>query len=110
MMPILPRVALPPIEFDHEYTGKLTVLKEDNYVFIRYVCRDDPTAIACTYRTYDSVTGETISCLILLGPAVHHDDRAFRHERGHCLGWRGIIGRGITTELWSEYEATFGSA
>jgi hypothetical protein len=87
IMPVPSHIPLPPVEFDHEYTGKLTVLKEDNYAFIRHVCRDNPTAIACTYRTYDSVTGETLSCLILLGPLAHDDPRAFRHERGHCNSW-----------------------
>ena len=61
-------VALPPVEFDHEYKGKLTVLKQDNYLLIRELCRDVPTAIACSYRTYNSQTGEQLSCLIMLGP------------------------------------------
>jgi hypothetical protein len=89
MMPILPRVALPPVEFDHPYAGKLTVLKEDHYAFIRHVCRDTPNAIACSYRTYDSVSGETLSCLIMLGPEAHNDERALRHEMAHCNGWPG---------------------
>jgi hypothetical protein len=89
MMPILPRVALPPVEFDRAYEGKLTVLKEDNYVFIRHVCSDVPNAIACSFRTYDSVSGETLSCLIMLGPDVWDDERALRHEMAHCNGWPG---------------------
>jgi hypothetical protein len=87
MMPILPHVALPPAEYDRPYTGKLTVLKEPSYVFLRYVCRDTPNAVACSYRTYDSVSGETISCLIMLGPDVWEDERVMRHETGHCNGW-----------------------
>ena len=47
-------VALPPLEYDHQYTGKLTVLKQDDYLLIRELCRDVPTAIACSYRTYNS--------------------------------------------------------
>ena len=90
-MPVLlslpSRIALPPAEFDHEYTGKLTVLREDNYVFIRYVCKETVNPVACSYRTYDSVTGETLSCLILLGPAAHGDPKVMRHELGHCAGW-----------------------
>jgi hypothetical protein len=87
MMPIWPRVALPPPEFDHPYSGKLTVLKEDNYVFIRHVCNDVPNAIACSFRTYDSVSGETLSCLIMLGPETWEDARVMKHEIGHCNGW-----------------------
>ena len=86
-MPILPRVMLPPVEYDHEYAGKLTVLKEDNYVFIRHVCRDTPNAIACSYRTYDSVSGETLSCVVMLGPGTWSDERVMQHELGHCNGW-----------------------
>jgi hypothetical protein len=83
MMPILPRIALPPAEYDHEYKGKLTVLKEDNYV------SDVPNAVACSFRTYDSASGETISCLIMLGPETWEDERAMRHEMAHCNGWTG---------------------
>jgi hypothetical protein len=89
MMPILPRIMLPPLEYDHEYKGKLTVLKEDNYVFIRHVCADTPNPIACSFRTFDSVTGVTLSCLIMLGPDVWNDERAMRHEMAHCNGWPG---------------------
>jgi hypothetical protein len=89
MMPILPHVALPPAEFDHPYTGKLTVLKEDNYVFIRHVCSDTKNPIACSFRTYDDKTGETLSCLIILGPDVWGDERVLRHEMAHCNGWPG---------------------
>jgi hypothetical protein len=87
MMPILPRVSLPPAEYDHPYAGKLTVLKEDTYNFIRHVCRDTVRAIACSYRTYDSATGANISCLIMLGPGTWSDERVLRHEIGHCNGW-----------------------
>jgi hypothetical protein len=90
-MPVLlsvpSRIALPPVEFDHEYRGKLTVLREENYVFIRYVCKETANPIACAFRTYDSASGETLSCLIMLGPDVWNDERALRHEMAHCNGW-----------------------
>jgi hypothetical protein len=89
MMPVPSHIALPPPEFDRPYTGKLTVLKEDNFVFIRHVCADVPNAIACSFRTYDSVSGETLSCLIMLGPGTWEDERAMRHEIAHCNGWPG---------------------
>jgi hypothetical protein len=89
-MPVAPlHVALPPPEFDRPYTGKLTVLKEDNFVFIRHVCADVPNAVACSFRTYDSISGETLSCLIMLGPGTWEDERALRHETAHCNGWPG---------------------
>jgi len=93
MPPAIPAVIpshipLPPAEFDHEYVGRLTVLKEPTYNFIRHVCRDTtPNAIACSYRTFDSVTGQNISCLIMLGPDVHENEQVLQHEIGHCNGW-----------------------
>jgi hypothetical protein len=89
MLPVPRLIPLPPAKYDHEYTGKLTVLKEENYLFIRHVCNDTKNPIACSFRTFDTATGETLSCLILLGPKVHDDERALRHEMGHCNGWSG---------------------
>ena len=63
------------------------MLKEDHYALIRHVCSDTPNAVACSYRTYDSVSGETISCLIMLGPGTWEDERVMQHEVGHCNGW-----------------------
>ena len=87
MMPVPSRAPLPPAKFDRPYTGKLTILKPDDYALIRVVCSDAADPIACAFRTYDTATGETLSCLILLGPKVHDDERALRHEMGHCNGW-----------------------
>jgi hypothetical protein len=88
-VPIPSHIALPPAEYDHPYSGKLVVLKEDNLALIRHVCRDTPNPVACSYRTYDSATGETLSCLIMLGPGAHENAVALRHEIGHCNGWPG---------------------
>ena len=85
--PAMKPVALPPVEFDREYKGQLVVTKFNDYSLIRMICKDVPTAIACSYRTYKIATGAPISCLIMLGPAAHDDERALRHEIGHCNGW-----------------------
>ena len=88
-VPIVPSpIPLPPAKFDHPYTGKLTILKPDDYALIRVVCSDSADPIACAFRTFDTTTGETIACVIMLGPKVHDDERALRHEMGHCNGWR----------------------
>jgi hypothetical protein len=80
-------IPLPPVEFDHEYVGRLTVLKEPTYNLIRHVCSNTANAIACSYRTYDSATGANISCLVMLGPDVHENEQVLKHEIGHCNGW-----------------------
>jgi hypothetical protein len=80
-------VPLPPVEFDRDYKGQLVVTKFNDYSLIRMICKDTPNAIACSYRTYKVATGAPISCLIMLGPKAHDDERALRHEIGHCNGW-----------------------
>jgi hypothetical protein len=85
--PALKPISLPPPEFDHEYKGQMIVTKWNDYSLIRLICKDIPTAIACSYRVHNSVTGKDISCLIMLGPMVHDDKRALQHEIGHCNGW-----------------------
>jgi hypothetical protein len=92
-MPISPLipfpVPLPPPEFDREYTGQLVVTKWNDYSLIRIICKDTPNAVACSYRTYDSVSGKPISCLVMLGPGTWSDERVLQHELGHCNGWPG---------------------
>ena len=67
-VPIVPSpIPLPPAKFDHPYTGKLTILKPDDYALISDVCSDSPNPIACAFRTFDTITGETLACLIMLG-------------------------------------------
>jgi hypothetical protein len=85
--PALKPIPLPPPEFDREYKGQLVVTKWNDYSLIRHICKDNPTAVACSYRTFYSVTGADISCLIMLGPMAHNDPRALRHEIAHCNGW-----------------------
>ena len=86
-VPTLKQIPLPPVEYDRAYNGQLIVTKWNDYSLIRFICKDSPTAIACSYRTYNTQTGAAISCLILLGPLAHNDPRALRHEIGHCNGW-----------------------
>ena len=88
-VPTLKQIPLPPVEFDHPYAGQLNVTKWNDYSLIRFICKYTPTSIACSYRTYNTATGAPISCLIMLGPKAHDDERALRHEMGHCNGWSG---------------------
>jgi hypothetical protein len=81
------RASLPPAKYDRDYSGQLVVTKWNDYSLIRSICKDTKDAVACSYFTYDTASGHPISCLIMLGPVVWNDERAFRHERGHCNGW-----------------------
>jgi hypothetical protein len=87
--PALKPIPLPPVEFDHAYSGQVIITKWNDYSLIRFICKDTPSAIACSYRTYNTVTGAPISCLVMLGPKAHDDERAMRHEMAHCNGWPG---------------------
>jgi hypothetical protein len=86
--PTMPAVIpLPPAEFDHEYKGQLIITKWNDYSLIQMICKETTNAIACSYRTYDSISGKPISCLIMLGPLAHDNARVLQHEIGHCNGW-----------------------
>jgi hypothetical protein len=80
-------IPLPPAEFDHEYKGQLIITKWNDYSLIQMICKETTNAIACSYRTYDSISGKPISCLIMLGPLAHDNARVLQHEIGHCNGW-----------------------
>ena len=89
-MPISPPpfpVALPPTEYGHAYGGQLVITRWNDYDLIRLICKDNPDAIACSYRVYDIASGKPISCLIMLGPGTWEDERVMQHEMGHCNGW-----------------------
>ena len=85
--PAMKPPSLPPVEYDRKYTGQLIVNKMNDYSLIRDLCKETVNAIACSYRSHEAVSGKPISCLIMLGPAAWNDDRALRHEIGHCNGW-----------------------
>jgi hypothetical protein len=86
--PAMKPIPLPPLKYDHEYRGgQVIVTRWHNYDLLRLICKDNPTALACSYVVRNEITGEQISCLIMLGPAAWDDERALRHEMGHCNGW-----------------------
>jgi hypothetical protein len=87
--PTLPAsIALPPPEFDGPYMGgQLIVTKWNDYSLIRMICKDTVNPIACSYKTYETVSGKLISCLVMLGPVAHDNEQVLRHEIGHCNGW-----------------------
>jgi hypothetical protein len=82
---------LPPAEFDHEYTGKLTIVRttQDG---VRAVCpqlRSDRPAIGCSQRMLNGETCTvTIADDVILQGYGWTYDLVLRHELGHCNGWR----------------------
>jgi len=81
------RAPLPPAEYDRPYPGQLIVTKWRDYNLIRYICSETkPPAVACSVFHHDG-DGKPTSCLIMLGPKVWDNERAYRHELGHCNGW-----------------------
>jgi hypothetical protein len=68
-------IPLPPIQYDHAYSGKLTVIishaQKDRY------CGRFPV-LACAYPNGRQ-------CTVILPPA--YSQRLWRHEIGHCNGW-----------------------
>jgi hypothetical protein len=82
--------ALPPVEYDKPYEGRLIVTRAESQDGVRELCSRAVFrghALGCARRLEEGV------CEIVLGsdktikavgviPAI-----VFRHERGHCNGW-----------------------
>jgi hypothetical protein len=77
--PMIPHALAPPLEFDGNYKGKLTITRMEDFGIIQYICKNN-TAVACAIHTAQS-------CLILLGPGTWSRADVLRHELGHCNGW-----------------------
>lgn len=79
---------LPPVEYDHTYTGQLKVNVVLTTKEIRFYCNLPETsgALACSFRTQTSCTIFTLPELELFrrGWDAKH---VMRHEHGHCNGW-----------------------
>ena len=85
------RDALPPVEDDKPFMGKLKTIRGDAYL-MRTLCPKtsyDPT-LACSYAKHDGT-----ECIVILADdGIIYDagwtpQIIWRHERGHCNGWPG---------------------
>lgn len=85
--PLPARPFLPPPEYSGEYKGQVIVTKWHDYSLLRALCKN-PTTTACAFHIADK-DGGPVSCLIMLGPRHWNDERALKHELGHCNGWPG---------------------
>ena len=83
----------PPAEYDHPYTGKLTIVHVPSQDEVRMLCHGatwDPRigALSCTY--HNTALGK---CVIVVAPQAEFDniglkmDASMRHELAHCNGW-----------------------
>jgi hypothetical protein len=99
---------MPPVEYDHPYTGELTLRRAKSQAEIRSIC---PTvsfnlgvATACSIRRANS-------CMIAMAP----DDEirktgmtpeiVLRHETAHCNGWGpDHKGARVWQIDWAEHE------
>jgi hypothetical protein len=76
---------LPPVEFDHAYTGKLEVIVVRDEASMRFFCKNDEKT-ACTYP-------HGATCTIYMRDDAYLRDAGWspaivrRHEIGHCNGW-----------------------
>jgi hypothetical protein len=83
---------LPPVEYDHQYDGDLTIKIVDTFEELYALCGTrNPYMLACSYPGY----ADHRSCIIIMV----NDEKMrkqgwttgllFRHEQGHCNGWPG---------------------
>lgn len=80
---------LPPVEYDRNYEGDLTIKMVESVEELRDACGlTDPQILGCSIRT-------PTACLIILVPDYVMRKRSWtsglilRHEIGHCNGWPG---------------------
>src|SRR5262252_6561594 len=80
---------LPPVEYDRNYDGDLTITMVDTVEELQAVCRiDDPKLLACSRHNNES-------CIVVLVRDDVMRRRGWstgvllRHEIGHCNGWSG---------------------
>ena len=79
---------IPPVEFDHPYTGKLTIERSSSQEYIRSKCGPTtfPYHLGCAW----AMVGR---CHILMADDAtirEHNwtpEIVLRHERGHCNFW-----------------------
>lgn len=79
-------IPLPPVEYDHPYTGVLVTTVATTLKGVRDLC-PLPAVYGCAFRMHSG------GCLIVLAPdkdireAGWTTELVRRHEIGHCNGW-----------------------
>src|SRR5262245_19929492 len=85
---------LPPVQFDHPFIGKLTLTRVKTLAEVRDACPNavsniNGVTLGCTYATADQSRCRIIliedSTLLNFGK---DPDDVYRHEIGHCNGWK----------------------
>lgn len=84
---------IPPPEYDHPYTGQLTVVQARDQDHVGQLCPGvkfgpELGALACSYA-------DRLSCTIVISPDAYlkakglHRGLVMNHELAHCNGWPG---------------------
>jgi hypothetical protein len=82
------RALLPPLEFDHPYTGNklVTITRVNDSVALRAACLGAITSTACAHISASSCEIFIVADEILEPLGLTYDT-SLRHEIGHCNGW-----------------------
>jgi hypothetical protein len=84
---------VPPQEYDHEYTGTLRIIRTTQ-TGVWMACQDKFKSVDQAIGCADAKLTEPRACVIwIVNDSVLEKlgwdyDIVFRHERGHCNGWR----------------------
>src|SRR5262245_10996996 len=83
------RGALPPVEYDKPYKGKLTMVRGDRFLMDKLCPKSSFTpTLGCAYSSVDLSECVVIMAIDgLIYDAGWSPEVVWRHERGHCLGW-----------------------
>jgi hypothetical protein len=80
------RGMLPPPEYDHAYSGKLTVVTVPTLAALHQACRGPVSSVACARALsgHCTIFRRDLTEIARLG---WNQADVMRHEIGHCNGW-----------------------
>jgi len=88
-----PIMILPPVVYDHEYEGDLTIKIVDTMQELYALCaQENPYMLACSYASYNDGLRSCVIVMVkdeLMRRKGWTSGLLFRHEQGHCNGWPG---------------------
>jgi len=93
IVPNRPIMILPPVEFDHQYEGDLTIKIVDTLQELYALCaQENHYMLACSYASYHDGLRSCIIVMVrdeVMRKKGWTSGLIFRHEQGHCNGWPG---------------------
>jgi hypothetical protein len=86
--PALAQRVLPPVEYDHPYSGRLVKFRKNTIEDVRASCKT-PLAmgLGCAWLVSEGFCVIIMASDDVIEAAGHDPDVVLRHETAHCNGW-----------------------